>query len=107
MIQDSPAPVDIERFNPLFKARSVALIGASSNPRKWGYVMLKNLINGGFTGSIYPINPDADELLGKKVYKTLEDVPETPDLAVIAVPPKSALAAVQACTDKGIKAAVC
>lgn len=99
--------MDIERFNPLFKARSVALIGASSNPRKWGYVMLKNLINGGFTGNIYPINPDAEELLGKKVYKTLEDVPETPDLAVIAVPPKSALAAVQACTDKGIKAAVC
>ncbi len=99
--------MNTERFNPLFKARSVALIGASSNPRKWGYVMLKNLINGGFTGSIYPINPDAEQILGKKVYKTLEDVPETPDLAVIAVVPKAALAAVQACTDKGIKAAVC
>ena len=99
--------MDHQRLAPLFKARSVALIGASSNPRKWGYVMLKNLINGGFAGRIYPINPDSDTLLGKKVYKTLEDVPETPDLAVIAVPPKSALAAVQACTDKGIKAAVC
>ena len=99
--------MNTERFNPLFKARSVALIGASSNPRKWGYVMLKNLINGGFTGSIYPINPDSEEILGKKVYKTLKEVPETPDLAVIAVVPKAALAAVQACTDKGIKAAVC
>lgn len=92
---------------PLFKARSVALIGASGNPAKWGYIMLKNLIHGGFTGSIYPINPDAEELLGKKVYKTLEEVPQPPDLAVIAVPPQSALAAVQACTKKGIKAAVC
>ena len=98
--------MDIKRFNPLFKARSVALIGASSNPGKWGHVMLKNLINGGFEGNIYPINPDSDELLGKKVYKALEDVPETPDLAIIVVPPKTVLAAVQACTDKGIKAAV-
>lgn len=107
MIQGSPTPVYIERLNPLFRARSVALIGASSNPGKWGFIMLKNLINGGFAGSIYPINPDSDELLGRKVYKTLAEVPETPDLAVIAVSPKAALAAVQACTDKGIKAAVC
>lgn len=107
MIQDSPTPVNIERLNPLFQPRSVALIGASSNPGKWGFIMLKNLINGGFKGNIYPINPDSDELLGRKVYKTLADVPEMPDLAVIAVPPKAALAAVRACTDKGIKAAVC
>ncbi|RPH87846.1 MAG: hypothetical protein EHM66_02155, partial [Deltaproteobacteria bacterium] len=84
--------MDIKRFDPLFSARSVALIGASSNPGKWGHIMLKNLINGGFEGNIYPINPDSDELLGKKVYKTLEDVPETPDLAVIAVSPKTVLA---------------
>ena len=107
MVKGSSAAVDIERLNPLFQARSVALIGASSNPGKWGFIMLKNLINGGFAGNIYPINPDADELLGIKVYKTLEEVPETPDLAVIAVPPRAALAAVQACTDKGIRAAVC
>ena len=99
--------MNIKRLNPLFTARSVAIVGASSNPGKWGHIMLKNLINGGFQGNIYPINPESDELLGKKVYKTLEDVPETPDLAVIAVPPKTVLAAVQACTDKGIKAAVC
>lgn len=68
--------------------------------------MLRNLINGGFAGNIYPINPDTDELLGKKVYKTLAAVPETPDLAVIAVPPQAVLAAVRACTEKGIKAAV-
>jgi acyl-CoA synthetase (NDP forming) len=98
--------MDIERFNPLFKARSVALIGASSNPGKWGHVMLKNLINGGFEGNIYPINPDAEELLGIKVYKTLEDVPEIPDLAIIVVPTKVILSTVQACIDKGIKAAV-
>jgi acyl-CoA synthetase (NDP forming) len=105
-MQDSPLPMDIERFNPLFQARSVALIGASSSPRKWGHVMLKNLINGGFPGNIYPINPDSDELLGKKVYKTLEAVPETPDLAIIVVPTKAILEAVQDCVDKGVKAAV-
>lgn len=98
--------MNINRFNPLFQARSVALIGASSNPRKWGHIMLKNLINGGFEGNIYPINPDSEELLGKKVYRNLEDVPETPDMAIIVVPPKAILSAVQDCTDKGIKAAV-
>ncbi len=95
-----------ERFDSLFRARSVAIIGASASPRKWGHVMMRNLINGGFEGAIYPINPETDELLGKKVYKTLEDVPGTPDLAVIAVPAKASLSAVQACIDKGIRAGV-
>jgi acyl-CoA synthetase (NDP forming) len=98
--------MNTERFNPLFRARSVALIGASSDPRKWGHVMLKNLIKGCFEGNIYPIHPELDELLGKKVYKSLADVPEVPDLAVIAVPTKAILSAVRACTEKGIPAGV-
>ena len=106
MTHDFSPPGNSERFHPLFKARHVALIGASGNPKKWGYVMLRNLINGGFAGNIYPINPDADELLGKKAYKTLYDVPETPDLAVIAVPPPAAPSAVRDCAEKGVRAAV-
>ena len=100
------SPTDIERFIPLFQARSIALVGASSNPRKWGCIMLRNLINGDFHGPIYPINPDSDELMGKKVYRTLEDIPETPDLAVIVVPTNAVLSVVRACAAKGIKAAV-
>lgn len=95
-----------ERFNPLFQARSVAIFGASGNPGKWGYVVLRNLINGGFSGPIYPINPDADKILGKNVYRSLADVPQAPDLAVIVVPPPAVLAAVRECAEKGVPAAV-
>ena len=98
--------MNTERFLPLFQARSVAMIGASSNPRKWGHIMLRNLIDGGFPGAIYPVNPDAHELLGRKVYRAVQDIPEAPDLAVIAVPPKDVLPAVEACVEKGVKAAV-
>jgi len=95
-----------ERFIPLFQARSVAIFGSSSNPGKWGYVVLRNLINGGFSGQVYPINPDAEEILGKKVYRSLADVPQRPDLAVIVLPPPAVLAAVRECAQKGVKAAV-
>jgi len=68
--------------------------------------MLKNLIGGGFPGAVYPVNPEAHELLGKKVYRAVQDIPETPDLAVIAVPPRDVLSAVRACVEKGVRAAV-
>lgn len=97
---------DIKPFMPLFQARSVALVGASANRKKWGYIMLRNLIDGGYQGTIYPVNPNAQELLGKKVYRTVEEIPETPDLAVIVVPTEAVLSAMQACAAKGIKAAV-
>jgi acyl-CoA synthetase (NDP forming) len=93
-------------FNKFFTPSSVILLGASSDPRKWGWRILGNIISGGYQGNIYPINPNRDEILGKKVYKSVADVPEVPDLAVIVVPPIGIVTAVQDCVDKGIKAAV-
>ena len=93
-------------FNKFFSPESLVLIGASNDPRKWGFRILGNLIMGGYQGRIYPINPARDEILGKKVYKSMADVPESPDLAVIVVPPPSIVEAVRDCVNKGIKAAV-
>jgi acetyltransferase len=93
-------------FNKFFTPSSVVLLGASSDPRKWGWRILGNIISGGYQGNIYPINPKSDEILGRKVYKSVADVPEAPDLAIVVVPPTGIVTAVQDCVDKGIKAAV-
>ncbi len=93
-------------FNKFFAPDSLALIGASNDPRKWGFRILGNILLGGYQGRVYPINPTKEEILGKKVYKSLADVPESPDLAVIVVPPPAIVEAVKDCINKGIKAAV-
>jgi acetyltransferase len=89
-------------FNP----QTIAVIGASRTPGKVGHDILKNLIQYGYQGSIYPINPEAPEILGLKAYPSILDVPEKIGLAVIAVPPKSVLEVIGQCGKKGIDSAV-
>lgn len=93
-------------FNKFFSPASLAMLGASSDPDKWGYRILSNMINGGYKGRIYPINPKGGEILGQKVYRSMYDLEETPDLAVIVVPPAAIVEAVRGCVDKGIKCGV-
>ncbi|MFA5112201.1 MAG: CoA-binding protein, partial [Desulfobaccales bacterium] len=71
---------------PIFKPKSVAVIGASTAPGKLGHDILANLKNGGFPGALYPINPKAAEILGLPVYKSIADTPAAPDLAVVVIP---------------------
>ncbi|MBF0484850.1 MAG: CoA-binding protein, partial [Candidatus Omnitrophica bacterium] len=86
-------------FNP----KSVAIVGASANPAKIGYQILNNVIVGGYQGTVYPINPNDPEILGKKAYKSLTDVPGAIDLAVITIPAKGVIACMQECAKKGVK----
>ena len=65
-------------LTPIFKPKSVAVIGASTAPGKLGHDILANLKNGGFPGALYPINPKADEILGLKVYKGISGYPGGP-----------------------------
>ncbi len=69
----------------LFKPRSVAVVGASHSPEKVGHITFYNLLQS-FDGPVYPINIKGGEILGKKAYKSLEELPEPPDLVVIAIP---------------------
>jgi acyl-CoA synthetase (NDP forming) len=92
------------RFQPLFKPKSIAFIGASNNPRKWGFIVLANLINGGFEGPIYPINPKEQKIQGLKAYPSVADLPDTPDLAVIVVPPLAVPSVIDECVAKGVPA---
>ncbi|NWF51946.1 MAG: acetate--CoA ligase family protein [Nitrospirae bacterium] len=89
-------------FNP----QTIAVIGASRTSGKVGHDILKNLIQYGYQGAIYPINPEAPEILGLKAYPSILDVPGQIGLAVIAVPPKSVLEVVVQCGNKGIDSAV-
>ncbi|HEC56554.1 MAG TPA: hypothetical protein ENI32_01515 [Candidatus Syntrophoarchaeum butanivorans] len=73
-------------MNRFFEPRSIAVVGASANRSKGGYRVLQNLIEWGYTGRIYPVNPKADEILGLKVYPSIEDLPEVPDLALLVLP---------------------
>lgn len=90
----------------IFRPQSVAVIGASSAPGKLGHDILANLINGGFAGPLYPINPKADEILGLPVYQQIGAISPPPDLAVIVIPAKAVPGALEQCGEAGVKAAV-
>lgn len=95
-----------QKFKKLFHPGSVALIGASNKPGKWGSIILSNLINGGFAGSIYPVNPSESRVQGFEAYQKIADVPAVPDLAVIVVPPSAVPSIIGECVAKGIQAGV-
>ena len=91
---------------PFFSPTGVAIIGASTNPRRLSYGIVKNMTEYGFQGGIYPVNPKADEVLGLKVYADVTDVPDPVDLAVVVLPAPMTPDVLQACGERGIKAVV-
>ena len=93
-------------MNRIMKPKAVAVIGASAEAGKIGNSVMKNLINGGYKGKIYPINPKADEIMGLKAYKSVKDVPGDIDVAVFAIPAKFVAGALAECGEKKIPGAV-
>lgn len=89
-------------FNP----KSIAIIGASRTPGKVGHDILKNIIQYGYDGTVYPINPDAPEILGKKSYSSILNVPDKIDLAVVIVPSRNVIEIIEQCGDKKIDSAI-
>ena len=87
----------------MFAPRSVALVGASSNPAKLGNVVLRNLLRGKF--ELYPVNPHEDEILGRKCYRSVSDLPLGIDLALIALPAETAGEALRDCVSRGVRVA--
>lgn len=102
-----PTQKDIlSAMNRIMKPDAVAVIGASSEDGKIGNSVMKNLINGGYQGAIYPINPKADEILGKKCYKSVKDIPGQVDIAVFAIPAKFVAQALVEVGEKKIPGAI-
>ncbi|MHA1288688.1 MAG: CoA-binding protein, partial [Candidatus Thorarchaeota archaeon] len=98
---DRQANIDV-----LFNPNSIAVIGASTTRGKLGNDVMRNLIDSGYQGRIYPINPKAGEVLGLKAFRSIKDVPADVDVAVIVIPARFVLKTVEECGEKGVKALV-
>lgn len=88
---------------PFFRPNGVAVIGASKNPHKLGYGVVRNLIEYRYQGPIYPVNRTASEILGKDCYASIGDVPDPVNLAVLVVPAKYVPQTVEECGERGIQ----
>lgn len=93
----------MEKLANFFTPKSVALVGASSNPQKLSYGILENLLQYGYQGEIYPINPKSEEILGLKCYSSISEIPGQVDLAVIAIPTPLIPSVLKECGEKGIQ----
>jgi len=89
-----------------FDPQSVAVIGASREPEKLGYGVLHNIIQYGYQGAVYPINPKADEILGLSAYASILDVPGAVELAVVVVPAKYVASVLRECGQKGVRGVI-
>jgi len=87
----------------LFEPRNVAVIGASHNPEKIGYKIVENILGSGYGGDVYPVNPEGGEILGLPTCKSVSDISDDIDVAVIAIPAKYVYDAVKSCADAGVK----
>jgi len=115
ILVEKDAPVTPDRFsqdailtamNRIMRPTSIAVIGASAEDGKIGNSVMKNLINGGYKGAIYPINPKAVEILGLKSYSSITEVPGDVDVAVFAIPAKFVAQALEEVGQKGAAGAI-
>jgi acetyltransferase len=89
-----------------FDPSSVAVVGASQNPGKIGHDILNNIIQHGYGGAVFPINPKAQEILGRRAYPDLTSVPSGIDLAIVAVPPAAVTNVIAQCGEKKVDSVV-
>jgi acetyltransferase len=94
------------RLNFLFAPKSIAVVGASKDPQKLGYVLLNNLLKEGYQGELYPVNPGGGEILSKKVYKSLTELEGKVELVLISIPNKSVPGILEESASIGAKGAV-
>ncbi|MFB0560369.1 MAG: acetate--CoA ligase family protein [Candidatus Lokiarchaeia archaeon] len=93
-------------LSPIFEPKSVALIGASNNPSKFGWIILANILANGYKGKIYPINPHEEKIWDLKVYRSISDVPEGVDLVDIARPAEKVSDHIEECVENNVKSAI-
>jgi len=93
-------------LHPFFRPRSVAVVGASRNPKNIGTRILNAILNAGFKGKVYPVNPRADTIASVRVYGAVDLLPETPDLVVIAVPSEAVNRVIDQCAARQVRAVI-
>jgi acetate---CoA ligase (ADP-forming) len=93
-------------FESFFNPKAVAIVGASRQKNKVGYEILANMLEAGYKGEIYPVNPKADNIEGLKCYPDLESINKTPELVIIIVPAKFVPAVMRQCANIGTRAVI-
>ena len=96
-------PRNIDCF---FKPKTVVVIGASREQKKIGHIIYRNFVEGNFKGKVYPVNPNAEKILGRKCYKNVKEIKDKPDLAVISIPSGGVPKALEECGKKGIRCVI-
>ena len=96
----------MNQIDNFFTPKSVAIIGASSNPQKLSFGIVENLLSYGYQGEVYPINPKSDQILGKPCFASILDVPNQVDLAVIVLPAQHILQVLKDCAHQSIPAVI-
>jgi len=102
----SPSFKSRESLQAIFRPQSVAVIGASTAPEKLGYQIFKNILDAGFPGTVYPINPKATEILGRPCYPSIDAIPADVDLATIIIPAALVADSIRQCSKRGAKGAI-
>jgi acyl-CoA synthetase (NDP forming) len=92
----------LQNLNKIFYPKSVAIVGATPTTNKVGNVILKNFIDGKFSGGMYPINPKYKKILGLKCYSKISELPGKVDCAIIATPAKTVIPIMEECVKKGV-----
>jgi acyl-CoA synthetase (NDP forming) len=93
-------------WQALSRPQSLAIVGSSKNPRKWGFNILLHTLEGGYSGRIYPVNPREKEILGLKVFPDMTRLPEPVDLVLLVVPPSDILKVLNDCGQSGAKVGI-
>lgn len=93
-------------LDAFFMPNTVAVVGASREPRKFGHVIFKNFVESEFKGKAFPVNPKVESILGFKTYPSVKEIPSELDLAVIAIPAPMVPGIVDECVSKDVKAAI-
>lgn len=104
--EERDAEATVASLRPFFMPNAVAVIGASRDSNSVGRNVLSGLHAAGFAGSIYPVNPNAQEIDGLKCYTSVRDIPDRVDLAIVAVPAAAVLSVVDDCAARGVRALV-
>ena len=92
-----------EQLNVFLSPKSVAVIGATERPGSWGSFIMQGLLSRPYAGRIYPVNQQAETLFGLRAYKGVEEIPESPDLAIFTIPEASVEETLRQCGQKGVR----
>lgn len=106
MLASPPAFKSAEALQAVFRPQSVAVVGASTAPEKLGHQILKNILEAGFRGKVYAVNPKAQEILGCPCYPSITALPDSVDLGVIIIPARLVPDALREGRSRGMKGAI-